>query len=43
MERLPELSLEKDEEMVNEAETRLKKARVNVSELLHVAFLAKAA
>ena len=39
IERLPELSLEKEEGM----ESRLKKARVNVSELLHDAFLAKAA
>ena len=39
IERLPELSSEKEEGM----ESRLKKARVNVSELLHDAFLAKAA
>ena len=43
MERLPELCLEKEEEMVKDMESRLKKARVNVSELLHDAFLVKAA
>ena len=42
MDRLPELSFEKKEETVKEMESRWKKARVNVSELLHDAFLAKA-
>ena len=37
--RVPELSLEEKEEM----ESRMKKARANVSELLHDAFLVKSA
>ena len=41
---MPELSPEKKDEMIKEMESRLKKASVNVSELLHDAlFLAKAA
>ena len=39
VERRPELSPEEEEEM----ESRLKKARVNVSELVHDAFLVKTA
>ena len=43
IERLPELSPETEAEMVKEMESRLKKARSNVFELLHDACLAKAA
>ena len=43
MEHLLELSTEKEEEVVKDMESRLKKARVSVSELLHDALLAKAA
>ena len=40
---LPEPSPEKEKDIVKEVESRLKRARVNVSELLHDAFIAKAA